>query len=153
MIIGADGIHSQVRSFISGAREVSPKYSKYVTWRGILEYKDFDEPAFESWGASKRFAAIPLLEPNMFWYAAVQEASEKNAKEYQARPLTEQDKENKILKEFEKWHDPIPKIIERTPIQNIICAPIYDLPALPTWHGKRLVLLGDACHATQVCSK
>jgi len=55
LVIGADGIHSKVRSFVlqqNGHAQVSPRYCQYVTWRGILEY-NLNEAAFETWGAQK----------------------------------------------------------------------------------------------------
>jgi len=86
----------------------------------------------------------------MFWYAAVQMKNEKRAQELmRTKPITKDMVEDYILEEFEDYHYPIKNIIKQTPLANLICAPIYDLPELPKWHTGNTVLLGDACHATQ----
>jgi 2-polyprenyl-6-methoxyphenol hydroxylase-like FAD-dependent oxidoreductase len=43
---------------------------------------------------------------------------------------------------------PVPELIAATDPERVIRTDMYDLPSLPSWHRGRVVLLGDAAHAT-----
>jgi 2-polyprenyl-6-methoxyphenol hydroxylase-like FAD-dependent oxidoreductase len=44
------------------------------------------------------------------------------------------------------WHDPIPRVIDAA--DNIMVTDTLDVATLPTWSRGRVVLIGDAAHAT-----
>jgi 2-polyprenyl-6-methoxyphenol hydroxylase-like FAD-dependent oxidoreductase len=49
---------------------------------------------------------------------------------------------------FGRWHDPIGAVLEATPDGAILRNDVYYLDPLPRWSSGRIVLLGDAAHAT-----
>ncbi|HMH60352.1 MAG TPA: FAD-dependent monooxygenase, partial [Bradyrhizobium sp.] len=44
------------------------------------------------------------------------------------------------------WHDPIPQLLAAA--ENIVVTATLDVATLPTWSRKRVLLIGDAAHAT-----
>ncbi|MBV8922381.1 FAD-dependent monooxygenase [Bradyrhizobium sp.] len=44
------------------------------------------------------------------------------------------------------WHDPIPQLIDS--LEEIVVTATLDVAALPTWSRGRMLLIGDAAHAT-----
>ena len=52
------------------------------------------------------------------------------------------------MRRFADWHGPIPTILGATPDDAILRNDVYYLDPLPRWSQGRLVLLGDAAHAT-----
>lgn len=74
MIIGADGIRSQVRQSVQPKSKV--QYQGYTCFRGIVDDMDMLKPiADEYWGQKGRFGIVPLLDGRAYWFATM------NAKE------------------------------------------------------------------------
>lgn len=83
VLIGADGINSNVRNIIMKERklpEVKPSHCGYAYFRAVIDlsniqgYSDdgrWHKVAFESWGEQKRFGYVPLKAPKTFWFFAV----------------------------------------------------------------------------------
>src|SRR4051812_21746764 len=93
MLIGADGLWSNVRSQMLG--DEPPRSSGLVAYRGVV---DVDEPelAGEFWGAAGVFGVVPLSGRRIYWYATQREDD--------TRDLSET---------FEGWAEPIPDILGR----------------------------------------
>lgn len=53
-----------------------------------------------------------------------------------------------LLRRFADYHPAVRALLEATPQHRIVRTDIADLPKLPTWHQGRVVLLGDAAHAS-----
>ena len=53
-----------------------------------------------------------------------------------------------LVEEARGWFEPLAKAIESTPEEAIQTHEAWDLPPLETWHDGRIVLIGDAAHAT-----
>jgi 2-polyprenyl-6-methoxyphenol hydroxylase-like FAD-dependent oxidoreductase len=51
-----------------------------------------------------------------------------------------------LLKFHAGWHDPIPRLLEAA--ENITVTATLDVATLPTWWRGRVLLIGDAAHAT-----
>jgi len=69
LLIGADGLHSVVRSQLHGPAR--PRYAGYTCWRGVADLKVKDPPlglSFETWGPGARFAIHHCGPGRLFWY-------------------------------------------------------------------------------------
>ncbi|MFX9877894.1 FAD-dependent monooxygenase, partial [Acinetobacter baumannii] len=62
------------------------------------------------------------------------------------RAMSQQEIKQHIRKFHAGWHDPIPQIIDHA--QDIIVTDTLDIATLPQWSRGRVVLIGDAAHAT-----
>ncbi|HEY6409092.1 MAG TPA: FAD-dependent monooxygenase [Ktedonobacteraceae bacterium] len=137
-LIGADGIHSVIRSALLGKEK--PRYSGYTGWRAVAHFEHEHFPALttESWGKGRRFGLAPISHERVFWYATLNIA-EKTADEPIGR-------KERLLALFGDWHAPIKAVIEATEEPAILHNDIYDRKPVQHWSTGRVTPLGDAAH-------
>jgi len=139
LLVGADGLHSVVRSQLFGAKK--PRYSGYTAWRGVTCFP-MDEreaqTAFETWGAGKRFGFIPLSHGRVCWFVVAN--TPEGAREEEAR------EKRKVLDLVSSCHEPASTVVEATEASAIVPTDIYDRPPIPSWSHGRVTLVGDAAH-------
>ena len=69
---------------------------------------------------------------------------EDQAMKFKANP--EQLKEL-LVRDFKDWHEPVPSMIEKTSMDNLMVIPAYDRGTkVPYLKDSRVVLLGDSIH-------
>jgi 2-polyprenyl-6-methoxyphenol hydroxylase-like FAD-dependent oxidoreductase len=131
-LIGADGIHSRVRSQFLNDND--PVYRGYTVWRGISPAIPSAIPsgaAIELHGRGQRFGLGPVGKGRLGWWAT---ANVKNT--------------GNLLRLFDGWYRPVLQLIEATPSSSILKTGAFDRPATRTWGRGRMTLLGDAIHPT-----
>ena len=141
LLIGADGLHSIVRSQLFGATR--PRYAGYTAWRAVTRFPTDQheaQKALEAWGAGKRFGFIPLTRGRVCWYAVA------NAPEGEHEDETLE--ERKVLDLVSSCHKPVSKVVEATKAAAILHdRPLRSSPPLSCWsQGTGSTLLGDAAH-------
>jgi 2-polyprenyl-6-methoxyphenol hydroxylase-like FAD-dependent oxidoreductase len=131
-LIGADGIHSRVRSqFIN---DNDPTDRGYTVWRGIaptIPKTISPAAAIELHGRGKRFGIGPVGLGRTGWWASVNNPNSDNLSHL-----------------FAGWYGPVLQLIEATPPSSILKTGAFDRPATRSWGSGRLTLLGDAIHPT-----
>jgi 2-polyprenyl-6-methoxyphenol hydroxylase-like FAD-dependent oxidoreductase len=137
-LVGADGIHSRVRSSLVGAHEAY--YRGYAIFRGLVE-----APASlvqghngESWGLGRRFGILAVGKNRICWYATA------NTSDPQ---LLADDRKQRLQQLFAGWHDPVPQLIAASHPAEILLNPACDHRISRFWSKKAVTLLGDAAHA------
>lgn len=140
LVIAADGIHSSIRQQI--APSSIPRYAGYTCWRGITENKErVDEyTSTELWSTKGRFGMAPMKNGLVYWFACINTA----ARNPQFQHLTSQE----IGELFHHLPKVVHNIITTTPFENILHHDISDIKPLRQFVFGRVVLLGDAAHAT-----
>jgi len=150
-IIGADGIHSQVRSIMlpDGPGAI---YTGHVAIGGFVD-ADFHgrdnaddlRKTVLTFGLKGSFGYCNAGSdtPIWGWWSTYGQAKVPSKAELDA--LSDETLKRMLLKRHKEWVSPVNDFISHT--TGIIKTPIYDVPSLPTWHVGRAVLIGDAAHA------
>lgn len=138
-MIAADGIHSVVRKKL--VPQSITRYAGYTCWRGVTNDVppgfNFDETS-ETWGQGSRFGIVPLKDETVYWFACVNA----KANDQMMRSL----QPNDLLAFFGDFHEPVPELIKRT--SKVIWNDIIDIEPLTHFAFGKVVLIGDAAHAT-----
>jgi 2-polyprenyl-6-methoxyphenol hydroxylase-like FAD-dependent oxidoreductase len=137
LLVGADGLSSITRSAIA---DVRPRYAGYTAWRGISPVRVEPGRLTESWGVGERFGLVDIGRGRTYWFAT------KNAPE--GEPDEPEGKKAELLRRFSGWHEPIAAIADSSDESAILRNDVYYLERLPRWNEGRVVLVGDAAHAT-----
>lgn len=140
-LIAADGIKSVGRQVISPKRPL--RYSGQTCFRGISSADNLDllqGGSVEYWGDGIRFGLSPIGENKCYWYSTiVQEAGIRYSQE---------DIKKLLIKAFAQFPESVRGILGTLGDINIIQTDLFDLLPSSEWVNKRIVLLGDAAHAT-----
>jgi 2-polyprenyl-6-methoxyphenol hydroxylase-like FAD-dependent oxidoreductase len=139
-LIGADGLHSDVRAQLLG--DGPPIYRGYTVWRGIASVAPdsvSSNTALEIHGRGQRFGLGPVGNGRVGWWATA------NAK---TKQRSSDDTRRELLCLFKDWYKPALDLIEATPSDHILTTPAFDREAVSTWGAQHVTLLGDAIHPT-----
>lgn len=150
LLIGADGIHSTVRTAITESTTpgaVDPQYTGTALVYGLLSQDDIPEVDFSkialTSGAFVRtgffftcFTDNSLSK--LYWVAG--KAKAKAEKLHDTERIR-----SEALTDFGDLYFPIPRIISRT--TEFFSWPVYELPVLANWVRGNIALVGDAAHA------
>lgn len=140
LLIAADGIHSPIRKKL--LPNSAPRYAGYTCWRGITENKgNVDEfTSTEIWSTAGRFGMAPMKNGQVYWFACI------NMRE---KDLFYQNLDrNEIANLFKGFPKVVAELIKETQPEYILHHDILDIKPLRQFAFGRIVLLGDAAHAT-----
>jgi 2-polyprenyl-6-methoxyphenol hydroxylase-like FAD-dependent oxidoreductase len=137
LLVGADGLSSVVRRAIA---DVPIRDAGYTAWRGVSSVSIESGRLTESWGVGERFGLVDIGRGRTYWFAT------KNAPE--GEPDEPGGRKAEIMRRFSGWHEPIAAVVEAADEGAILRNDVYYLEPLPRWSEGRIVLVGDAAHAT-----
>ena len=141
IIVGADGLRSIVRSFVAPHAVV--RYSGQTSFRGIASF-DLPHPlartSQEVWAPHCRFGFAPVAPGLVYWFASLD------------APAGETQEPEEIVSQLRAMTSSFPEpatwLLEATAPVDILRTDMYDLQPFEGWSRSRVVLLGDAAHAT-----
>jgi FAD-dependent urate hydroxylase len=144
-LIGADGIHSLTRDALHRSR-TRPAYAGLVNVGGIVTATNLSPTPGEVrmiWGKQAFFGYTVRPNGEAWWFANVgcraepprSKIGEAGAAAWRAR----------LLEIFRGDLPIIPELISSS--DSVAAYPIHDVPRVPRWFDRRVVLLGDAAHA------
>ncbi|KAK7405454.1 hypothetical protein VNO78_06759 [Psophocarpus tetragonolobus] len=142
LLVGADGIWSEVRSKLFGRQEAN--YSGFTCYSGLTNYVPpyIDTIGYRVFlGLNQYFVATDVGHGHMQWYAFHREPPSND-------PFPE-DKKKRLLDLFGNWCNEVIALISETPEHMILRRDIYDRDMINTWGIGRVTLLGDAAHPMQ----
>ena len=155
LLVGSDGIFSTVRRNLAlpGDRL---NYVGLMVVLGIVEDSILDVPLtkrriFETVDGSTRIYAMPFTTSSTMWQLSFP------MEEKEGRELAKDQKalKKEISRRCAAWHDPIPELLKKTPLDCFSGYPVYDRELLePDVLRKaavdagmsRVTLVGDAAH-------
>ena len=139
VLVGTDGIHSVIRRALFP--DATLRYGGQTCYRGVATLAlpaSLARTCWEVWGGESRFGFSALGPRQVYWFAPVTAPASSARRGSLSAELAER---------YAGFPTPIPAIIERTPMEEIIRTDLYDLSPLKRWWQGRVILLGDAAHA------
>lgn len=142
VLIGADGIHSAVRSALFG--EKPARFTGQVAWRGTVETARLPggliPPDANAWlGPGRHFVSYYVRGGELVNFVAIEERETWAEESWNLEGDI-----GDVRAAFSGWDPRIDKLLS-------VCSRCYlwglfDRPSMPHWAADRAALLGDACH-------
>lgn len=140
LIVGADGIHSQVRPVLNGPEE--PFFTGQVAWRATVP-NDLGLPpvARVHMGPGRHVVSYPIRGGAMVNLVAVQERRGWAQEGWNLR-----DDPANLRRAYADFCPDLRRLLER--VEEVYLWGLFRHQVAESWHGRALVLLGDAAHPT-----
>ncbi len=140
-LIACDGINSPIRQQL--LPKSLPRYAGYTCWRAIVQHDGQfkDKYATETWGKNGRFGVVPLTNNRTYWFACLNTPQVRDPK---MKAFTVAD----LAACFKDYHAPISQLLALTVDENLLWNDIEDIRPLKKLAFDRILLAGDAGHAT-----
>jgi salicylate hydroxylase len=142
VLVGADGIHSTVRSILFGSERA--RFTGCTAYRGLVPVDRLAhlelEVTTQIWmGPGGHFVHYFVRNRQLVNFVAVVERDT-----WTRESWTDRGDVADALAAFSGWHDQLHEIL-RSVDETFIWA-LFDRAPLPRWSSGRVTLLGDACH-------
>lgn len=148
VLIGADGIHSVVRTLID-RNAPAPKYTGLINLAGYARGIEVDsEPGSYTMIFGKQAFFGYALAPggDVWWFANVPRRDEPARGEVEA--ITAEEWKRSLAEIYAEDAGPAVRLVQGSDSADITTAsPVHSIPHLPVWHTGRMIVIGDSAHA------
>jgi FAD-dependent urate hydroxylase len=146
LLIGADGIHSPVRTLID-PHAPAPRYTGLIIACGYADSPPVTTPEAGSYDmiyGSRAFFGHTTGPDGRDWWFARLPSPELAAADLDVSAAEWRDR---LTEAFAADDTPAAELIRATS-GPITITSAYDIPTLPAWHNNTMIVIGDAAHAT-----
>jgi len=146
MIIGADGIHSAIRTTLFGQEE--PVFTGNVAWRGLIPIErlaglSLPPVAGLWWGPGKHFVHYYVRRGELVNCVCVVEKPG-----WEVESWTQKGDLDELRQDFIGWDKTIVSLIDAMEPDKCFQWALFDREPMPYLSRGSVALLGDACHPT-----
>jgi 2-polyprenyl-6-methoxyphenol hydroxylase-like FAD-dependent oxidoreductase len=141
LLIGADGIRSKVRSLVKGKFE--PKYTGQSVWRYPFKRLPELDTFYMFMGKKSKAGLVPMTADTMYLFLVTAEGED--------NPFIP---EEELVPRMKAWLEEYPAPMIRKVVDEIadpkkvVYRPLEILFVPAPWYKNRVILIGDAVHAT-----
>jgi 2-polyprenyl-6-methoxyphenol hydroxylase-like FAD-dependent oxidoreductase len=139
LVIGADGIRSQVREAVSGP--LSPRYTGFGVWRSVHDRPRTLDVKIMMMGIGKRLGIMPISDDKLYIFGTVSEPADRW---YPRETWPEQMRER-----FAEFGGPARQFLDQLGADSeVLYTAVEEVQAPLPWHAGRMLMIGDAAHAS-----
>ncbi|MDQ3842416.1 MAG: FAD-dependent monooxygenase [Bacteroidota bacterium] len=141
LLIGADGVNSKVRSMVLG--EYKARYTGQSVWRYAFKRPPELDTAYMFMGKKTKAGLVPMTSDTMYMFLVTAEGAD--------NPFIP---EHELVPRMKTWLQEysapmIQKVVDEiTDPKKVVYRPLEVLWVPPPWYKNRVILIGDAVHAT-----
>lgn len=139
LVLGADGIRSQVRNMVFG--NIQPRSTGFGVWRSVHRRPaDLDKKIMQM-GIGKRLGIMPISEDRLYIFGTVPETPNSW---YEPQHWPELMREK-----FRDFQGPARQFLDEVgPDSEVLYTLVEEVACPPPWHRGRVLIIGDAAHAS-----
>ncbi|MCL6444986.1 MAG: FAD-dependent monooxygenase, partial [Alicyclobacillus sp.] len=144
LIVGADGIHSVIRSALWGRDD--PPFTGHMCWRALVPVDQYPLPFV---GPEAAFWMGPKAHVVTYYVKggrAVNIVAVKETTEWVAESWTQPSSTRELLDAYVGWHENLIRLFERTDNAQVFKWGLFDRDPMARWSQGHVTLLGDAAH-------
>ncbi|RMD44997.1 hypothetical protein DV735_g78, partial [Chaetothyriales sp. CBS 134920] len=155
VVLGADGVHSRTRSYIS-SREVKPYSSGKSAFRFLIDRKSaLESPSLAKYlqtpgelviwyGRDRRVVMYPTSNNTLLNFVCIhpEEESEDGGGQGWSKTSTKE----ALLRVYKGFDPGCLELLGRADAESLKLWTLLDMPVLDSWVNGRLALLGDSAH-------
>ena len=143
-LVGADGVHSQIRRASYGADE--PKFSGLIAWRGVVPMallpRHMARVVGTNWvGPGGHVVHYPLHRSELMNFVGIVERGDWRIESWSTRGAAQECRDD-----FAGWHEDVHELIRHAP--SLFKWALMVREPMERWSVGSVTLLGDACHPT-----
>lgn len=142
LVIGADGINSLVRSLVFG-QEQRPEYTGQAVWRYNAPRPEGLDHLHMFVGSNGKAGFVPLA-PDLMYVLYIENQPDEHLQ------IPEADLAATMRLRLAEFGGPVAEVRDRyiTDPSQVVYRPVQSILMPAPWHRGRIVLIGDAVHAT-----
>lgn len=139
LVIGADGIRSQVRNMVFG--NIQPRSTGFGVWRSVHRRPADLRDKIMQMGIGKRLGIMPISDDHLYIFGTIPEPPN-TWHEPQQWPALMRD-------QFREFQGPVRQFLDDIgPNSEVLYTLVEEVTAPLPWHRGRVLIIGDAAHAS-----